>query len=366
MKILHIIPSLYGGGAEKFAIDLCNELSKEHEVILCSLFDVTDSMFMAKNLQQNIKLITLNKKSGLDISIFLKVYRLIKDEKVDSVNTHLRALLYSILSVIFTNTNFFHTVHNMAKNETGKMNRFIYKMLFRFFDVTPVAISSQVLKSVRKEYGKRFDVLIDNGVKPPEKTDEFQKVKQEVEKYKKNEETVVFISIGRISKQKNHKMLIEVFNQLITEGEDVILLIIGADYSRNEQLQKELSSIAKEKIFFLGTKKNIADYLLCSDAFCLSSLYEGLPITLLESLSLSIVPICTPAGGIVDVIDADTGFISAGFSSAAYQIEIKKYLDLSPTEKKQLSENGKILFDQKYNISQTATNYIKLYQHTLD
>lgn len=366
MKILHIIPSLYGGGAEKFAIDLCNELSKKHEVIICSFFDVDDTMFMAKNLHKNVKLVTFNKQTGFDISIFFKVYRLIKNENVDAVNTHLRALVYSLLPIIFTSVVFFHTVHNMAQKETGRFNRFVYKLLFRFFSVTPVAISSKVLESVQKEYGNRFNDLVDNGIKPLGKTYRCNKVKQEIEKYKKDKDTSVFITIGRISQQKNHKMLIDVFNQLIKEGKNIILLIIGDDYSKDQQLLKELSNMAKEDIFFLGMIENIADYLLCSDAFCLSSLYEGLPITLLESLSLGIVPICTPAGGIVDVIDDNIGFISTDFSPEAYQTVIKQYLDLSPKEKEQFSENGEKLFDLKYNISQTAENYIKLYQHKLN
>jgi len=367
MKILHIIPSLHGGGAEKFTIDLCNELSKEHEVILCSLFDVTDSMFMAENLEKNVKLVVMHKKLGFDFSLFYKLYKLIKEENVDIINTHLRALIYSILPIIFTKHHFFHTIHSLAEKETSKLNRFIYKILFKFFNVIPIAISSQVLKSIHSEYGKNFNILIDNGIKALKKTDEFEKVKYEVEQYKANKDTTVFINIGRILPVKNQRMLIDVINQLRLDGKNVVLLILGADeYSKNQKFLKELLNIAEDKIFFLGMKKNIADYLLCADAFCLSSLYEGLPITLLEALSLGIIPICTPAGGIVNVIDDNTGFMSIDFSSKAYQSEIEKYLNLSSVEKKRLSENGKILFDQKYNISQTAVNYIKSYEYKLN
>ena len=133
MKIMHIIPSLHGGGAEKFAIDLCNELSKENEVIVCSLYNVTDDMFMVKALQNNIRLITLNKKMGLSLSMFFKVYKLIKDEKPDIVNTHLRAFFYSSLAVMFSGKKFFHTVHNLAQNEGRKTYRRAYKIFFKFF-----------------------------------------------------------------------------------------------------------------------------------------------------------------------------------------------------------------------------------------
>ena len=71
LKILQLISSLHGGGAEKFCIDLSNELSKENEVVICSMFDIEENMFMAKKISKNIKVITLGKKVGFDIKIYL-------------------------------------------------------------------------------------------------------------------------------------------------------------------------------------------------------------------------------------------------------------------------------------------------------
>lgn len=363
MKILHIIPSLHGGGAEKFVIDLCNELSNKNEVIICSLYNVTDDMFMVKKLNNNVKLITLNKKLGIDISIFFKIKRLLKSEKVDIVNTHLNALFYSILPIIFTSTKFFHTVHNLADKETRKTYRYVYKMFFKFFRVIPVAISEKVLKSIHEEYGDRFYVLIENGVKKPKVSNNFDKVKEMVNTYKLNDDTKVFLSIGRIAPQKNQKLLVDVFNRLIANNENILLLIIGeaSDYS-TKLLKEELLSLAKDRIHFLGLQENVADFLACSDAFCLSSLYEGLPITLLESLAMGVVPICTPAGGIVDVLSSKNGILSEDFSEEAYTTAIQRYLNLSFLEKNELSKNSKALFEHKYDILFTSRNYLMVYE----
>lgn len=363
MKILHIIPSLHGGGAEKFAIDLCNELSIENEVIVCSLYNITDDMFMAKKLDNNVKLITLNKKLGIDISIFFKILRLLKNEKVDIVNTHLNALFYSILPIIFTRTKFFHTVHNLAQNETRKTYRLVYKIFFKFFNVTPIAISKKVLKSIQEEYGNIINVLIENGVKKPKISNNFDTVKEMVNTYKVNDNTKVFLSIGRIAPQKNQKMLVDVFNRLIANGENILLLIIGDASDRSTKLLKEeLLSLAKDRVHFLGLQENVADFLACSDAFCLSSLYEGLPITLLESLAMGVVPICTPAGGIVDVLSSETGIVSEDFSEEAYLTVIQRYLDLSSLERDELSKNAKALFEHKYDISRTSRSYLMAYE----
>ena len=361
MKILQIIPSMHGGGAEKFVIDLSNEFSKNDEVIICSLYNIKEDMFMLNMLSSKIKIITLNKKPGLDLHLFVRLYKIIKEEQPDVINTHLRALLYSILPIVFTNIPFFHTVHNMAENETGQINRKIYKLLFKFFNVKPISISNKVLESVHKIYGKEYSIMIENGVQQPRITNKNKSVKDEINLYKMNSKTKVFLSIGRITEQKNHKMLVQVFSNLINNGENIILLIIGQDTSKKKFFEKELKLLIKDKIFLLGMKENIADYLYYSDAFCLSSLYEGLPITLLESLAMGIIPICTPAGGIPDVIDNQVGLISNDFSLLNYKHEVEKFLKMKEEKISYMKKEGISLYLSKYCIETTAINYKKIY-----
>jgi len=365
MKILHIIPSLHGGGAEKFAIDICNELSKGDEVVVCSMYKVTKDMFMVKSLHENIKLVTLDKRLGFSPSMFIKVYKTIKAEKPDVVNTHMNAFFYSSLAIIFSKIRFFHTVHNLAKSETRKTYRRIYKIFFNFFGATPVAISEKVLKSIQEEYGKNFTLLIENGVKKPILSNHYEETRKLVNSYKLNDETKVFLTIGRISPQKNQKMLIEVFNKLINKGENIVLLIIGDASDENTRvLKEELLTLSKEKVHFLGLQEHVSDFLACSDAFCLSSLYEGLPITLLESLAMGVVPICTPAGGIVDVVNNEIGLLSKDFSSVSYSTQIETFLRLSSTKREELELNCKVLFEEQYDISKTSMQYLSAYKES--
>jgi len=363
MKILHIVPDFNTGGAEKFVIDLSNELSKEHLVVICTLFEVDDNMVLLNNLKDNISIISLNKKNGFDITIFYKLYRLVKNEKPDVVNTHLRALFYSTYIIFFTKIPIVHTVHNLANKEIGRKIRGIYKIFFNRFSVTPIGISQKVLSSIQKEYGTNFHTLIENGVANLQSSILIKNVTVEIENYKKNKETQVLLSIGRIVKQKNYEMLIDIMKKYHHEEKNVILLIIGEDPLKDKTLSHNLKKESGSNVYFLGLKSNISDYLLCADAFCLSSLYEGLPITLLEALSLGIIPICTPAGGIVDVLSEETGFISNGFSTPEYLEALETFFSLSKDKRLKMSKKCKLLFQQEYQISKTADKYIKLYEN---
>ena len=89
------------------------------------------------------------------------------------------------------------------------------------------------------------------------------------------------------------------------------LLIIGEGFDRASELKK----LANKNIHFIGIKTNVPDYLYASDAFCLSSNFEGMPISLIEAFACGCPSICTPVGGIVNSVKHGvTGFLSKSLS----------------------------------------------------
>jgi glycosyltransferase involved in cell wall biosynthesis len=177
--------------------------------------------------------------------------------------------------------------------------------------------------------------------------------------YKNNVNDTVFIHVARYHEQKNQGLLIQVFNKLYQIRKDFVLLIIG-DWDHDTNAQKLLSE-ACEVIHYLGTKGNVADYLYLANAFCLTSVYEGMPISLLEALACGCVPISTPAGGVVDVItDGETGYICRNITENDYLHSIEYYLD----HKFRISRASLVeLFDNNYSIEIAVQNHLSLFEH---
>ena len=167
--------------------------------------------------------------------------------------------------------------------------------------------------------------LIYNGREMVSASDKFNEVKREVSRCKQDDDTKVFTVIARCNPQKNIPRLIRCFNRLIGDGENVALLVIGNGYDAPEM--QSVISQAKGGIHFLGQRHNVADYLLCSYFFTLSSDYEGMPITLIEAFACGCIPVGTPVSGFNDVVtDGANGFIAKDFSDEAYTEALKRAL----------------------------------------
>jgi len=366
MNIVHFIPSLNAGGAEKFVIDLSNELSKNHNVYIYLLHPLSENSFLAKQLSENVTVRVIRYKGGIDPHVMWQIFRLIKKDKITIVNIHLRLLIYALPSILLSinHIKWFQVIHNVAKEDAGtSLDVFIRKLLFRLKIVFPISISDRIDKTVKDLYGKNIKTItIENGVKRAIVTSQYEIVKNEVNTHKKDTDTKVFLTIGRMTYQKNHEMLLNVFSKL--REQNVILLIIGSDPDPLEKMFTLLKSIKTDNVHFLGAKSNVQDYLACSNFFVLSSRFEGLPITLLESLSMGTIPICTPVGGIPDVIKNGTdGILAKGSDEQSMYSAIEKSLSLTSDECLEYSTSCQNVYSQKYDIEITTQCYLSAYKN---
>lgn len=96
----------------------------------------------------------------------------------------------------------------------------------------------------------------------------------------------VFISIGRLSVEKDHRKLVQAFYQLRRERDDVRLIIVG-DGPLYPEITRIVKTLRLEKdVFLLGFRSNPFPYLRKSDCFVFSSNYEGQGLVLLEAMIL--------------------------------------------------------------------------------
>jgi len=209
MKILHIIPSLSRGGAERFVVNLCNILCVREEVFLISLFSNDDDSYLP-DLSSKVHYSTLGKKKGVDVSVFLKLSKLLREIQPDVVNTHLNALEYIFPFALRKKYHFFHTVHNEAPIEAGSSLRLaLRKRLFSRRFVCPITISRNSQQSFVETYRlENVDRLIFNGASRLAHSTSTDIRRH----FLQGKMGSLFVNVARINPQKNQVNLVKAFN----------------------------------------------------------------------------------------------------------------------------------------------------------
>lgn len=366
MKIVQAIPNNDIGGAEVFVAELSNELSRQgHDVILILTGAHGDDYKLQSRLIDSVQLKFIEKKPGFDPLVFKNLNRQIQDIAPDVVHTHLRILNYLIPNILLSNSSikYFHTVHNQADKEASRFIRFIRKPLFQMNKVMPITISTDSDDSFHQFYNTSKRMLIDNGRSIPTKTKNFAEAQKIVDDIKRTHPGhLIFVNIANVKQSKNHTLINQAFRKVLESKLKAVCIVIGG-HSEFPDLVNQLINDAPQNVYYLGKKSNATDYLYFADAFTLSSLFEGAPISLIEAFSLSVPAICTPAGGLKNAIkNGHNGFLSSTFSPDDYYQAIVQYINASDEDKQQMKKASLDTYTQRLSIEKCAQTYVQLFE----
>lgn len=351
MKIIQIIPLLDLAGAETMCENLTNSLIKlGHEVIVISLYDY-HSIITERMEKNGIKIIYLNKKSGLDLSLTIKLVKIFKEYKPDIVHSHLYASKYAhVAASICGVPGKVYTIHNIAKNEAGKMNRTFNRFLLKHCHVVPVSLSKEIQKSVVDEYNINFKdtPVIFNGVSM-----EKCHIKNDYTGNKK------ILHIGRFSAQKNHEVLVKAFSTVVNRGHDVSLYLYGQG-----ELEESIKELVKnlhmdKKIFFCGLTDDVYSVMESTDIFVLPSLFEGMPMTLIEAMGTGMPILASNVGGIPDMIENEKSGLLCEPTVEEVAAGLEKLI--SSEEDRKLYGQNAVISSEKYSADKMAKDYYEIY-----
>ena len=363
MRILEVIPQLASGGAERMVVDLCNELSKTQEVFLVVFYDPRVNDHYANEISEKVNIITLNKTLGFSLSLYKKLYKVIKDVNPNVIHMHLDAINYLWPFALFcSRIKLYMTIHNDAAKEAGGvLGRWVRKLMFKRNKITPITISKVSYSSFVDYYSINNVPIIYNGREILQEIIPSQDVVDEFKNFRASNQTKVIINVASVTYVKQQHILAKVSQRLCDEGWDFHVLFVG------RQADSDVVSLIKEincaRVHLLGEKSNPLDYMYLSDAFCLVSSYEGLPISLIEAMSVGIVPLCTPAGGVVDLIsDGFNGLLAEDYSEAGIYKLLKSYLTMDDNTIQQMKTNA-VSTSREYSIENCVAAHLKLFNN---
>jgi glycosyltransferase involved in cell wall biosynthesis len=125
------------------------------------------------------------------------------------------------------------------------------------------------------------------------------------------EDIFIWIAVGRLTRQKGFDILLEAFARMKNRAEKgSILLIVGAGEENEALIRQASSSAAKSRIRFLGRRTDVPSLLAASDAFVLSSRWEGGPLVVLEAMAAGLPVVSTRVGDAPFMVqEGETGIL---------------------------------------------------------
>lgn len=172
----------------------------------------------------------------------------------------------------------------------------------------------------------------------------------------------VFAIVATFKKQKGHKYLLEATASLIQEHPNIRLLLIGDGELRNE-LENQVHDLELSRnVMFLGLRTDVPKLLAASDYYILPSLWEGLPVSLVEAMACGLPIIATRVSGTKDVmLHQQTGLlVSPG--DAKELGEAILYLLSHPDQAIQMGYAARKRVAENFSAEQQAESYLSIYK----
>lgn len=345
------------GGAEIMCETLALELVKNGvDVKIVSLYDYKTPI--SKRLTRaGIEIIFLDKKRGIDLSVIKKLKKIFEQEKPDVVHSHLNAQKYAMLAAKQADIPMrVHTVHSVAYKELNRIDKVLAKMFYKKQHVVPVALSDIVQQTIVNVYGisPSSAPIVLNGID----------LSKCIPKHDYNiGATVKILHIGRFSEEKNHKGLIDAFKIFHSIKPNSVLELIG-NGKTFEEIKKYVSvQNLESEVHFLGMQTDVYHYINEADIFVLPSLYEGVPMTLIEAMGTGIPIVATNVGGIPNMLSNNESAILTSVDSqeiANNLLRLSEDIEL----RKRIGQNA-LARSHEFSSEEMAHKYIKIYQGEL-
>lgn len=241
----------------------------------------------------------------------------------------------------------------------------VEKYLAKYTD-TLITINKEDYNLANKKFSKRcHDIEYVPGVGIDEEKFNIKMTKKEKTELRKSlglkEDDFVLIYVARMDKNKNQGFLIEVMRNLIKEHNNIHLLLVGPD-ENNGKYQEQAKDLLNN-IHFLGFRKDIPQLMKISDVAVSSSLREGLPVNIMEALTVGLPVVAIDARGVSDLIENDKN----GFIVKEENIYIDRILELYTSRhiSIKISKNN-LMSSKKYYIINIINEYKKIYENERD
>jgi len=370
LRILHVVGGMVRGGAEnmimnyyrhvdknKFQFDFLTMLKGEHDYN-SEIRELGGRIFCIKPPKE-----TNVFKHFIDILMILRRYG-----PFQAVHSHTMfhsgyVMLAAKLAGVKIRICHSHLTSDTENNTLRRrLYRFIMRLIIMLFSNKKVACGKDagIYLFGRNIFSTRKLIIMPNALDLSSYNilDQNKKISLK-RKYGIVEDVMVIGHVGRFAPQKNHKFFIGLMKEFQEMGINVFLILVGEGPLRQE-FEKELKEkCLMNNVIFLGNRQDVPQIMNMFDIFVFPSLYEGLPLSVLEAQAVGLP--CLVSSSITKEVDMGLGLVT--FIDIKRDVEnwcmeiIRKYKHKRPSEAEIISK----FRERGYDIRHSANILLNLY-----
>jgi len=305
---------------------------------------------------------------SFSVKHFIRLIFFIRRNKIEIVHAHGKgAGIYARLAKIFTaNTYLIFTFHGLHTEKYTRSQKYLYILLERVlgkFTNKFINVSNGERQRCieNKLFKKNKSIVIYNAIgidenSYPAKNELRKKLNLPVDKF-------LILSVLRFDPSKNISAMLDIAQNL-SDDKNFLFILLG-DGEEKSSIEKKISEHKLDNVKLLGYQKNVDEYLHASDLFLSTSLWEGLPYSLIEAVRAGMPIVASDVTGNneivfdkqngylfqVDDIDSATGFIR----------ELKKSIETLET----FGQNSKTLFKDHFVLQRMINKLNNVYSYKM-
>jgi glycosyltransferase involved in cell wall biosynthesis len=369
MKILHI----YTGGGEIYGVErVIYHLMTEH--LKCG-YDVKVAYFKRSSRNSfldllndhGIPVVIVPSTGILDINAFMTLRRVCFDFSPHILHAHgYKGYIFAAFLKRLLNKLFIVSTKHISDDSSFRIKVYEYlgdKSLLSFDEVIAV---SQFTKDKLAEKGIPAGNIevIHNGVEIPLNGGTAkERIRSELNI---DSDSRLLGFIGRLAPQKGISCLLQAAQKICTRTADVSLVIIGDGELKNEAESFIASNNLGGRVFMLGWRKDATDLLEDIDVLLLPSIFEGLPMIILEAMARGVPVIATDVGGIGEAVkDGETGLLIKPGDPDAIVTSVFELFD-NPELAEKISRNSFERAKTRFSSEHMAERYKEVYLKLLN
>jgi glycosyltransferase involved in cell wall biosynthesis len=368
-KLMLVVTTLsLGGGAEAQVIDMALGLKRRGWAVeIVSLLDPEPPV--PNFAGTGIRVHSLGMRRGVaDPCAVLRLRAIVKQSRPDVVHSHMthanllaRAARPFARMPVLINTLHGYKMYSVKSNSSA-LRELAHRATDRLSDMTTVVCQAAADRYAKLKVAPKGKLLMmPNGIRTATYKPNAELRAEERRKLNLQDE-FVWLAAGRLEMVKDYESMLRAFASALDSNPWQTLLIAG-EGSLREALEQSAHSLGiGDNVRFLGYRSDVCDLMRAADAFVLSSIFEGMPLALLEAGASELPIVATRVGGNAEtMVEGKSGFLVPARNHVELGRAMRSVVTMTEEERHAMGREGGAFVRGKYCLDVILDQWEELY-----